>query len=118
MSWCLLPSVLRVICVWHCQDLPRQCTMRPIGVWAVRGFQGALDWIRTSDLPLRRRLLYPLSYEGGARVDPSGNRTRLPILAGGWHALLAGLDLSQYGRRTPAGCLELFLARSYGRFDG
>src|SRR5664279_4163285 len=29
--------------------------------------RSALDWIRTSDLPLRRRLLYPLSYEGGAR---------------------------------------------------
>ena len=26
---------------------------------------GAPEWIRTIDLPLRRRLLYPLSYEGG-----------------------------------------------------
>jgi hypothetical protein len=27
--------------------------------------RGALEQIRTADLPLRRRLLYPLSYEGG-----------------------------------------------------
>jgi hypothetical protein len=43
-------------------------------------------------------LLYPLSYEGGARLDPRRNRTRLPILAGGWSVLLAGL----YLRRTDA----------------
>jgi hypothetical protein len=36
-------------------------------------------------------LLYPLSYEGGARLDPRSSPTRLPILAGGWLALLAGL---------------------------
>ncbi len=38
-------------------------------------------------------MLYPLSYEGGARLDPRRNRTRLPILAGGWLVSLAGLLL-------------------------
>ena len=44
-------------------------------------------------------MLYPLSYEGGARLDPRRNRTQLPILAGGWLVLFAGLDLS--GTDTP-----------------
>jgi hypothetical protein len=35
-------------------------------------------------------LLYPLSYEGGARADPPGSPTRLPILAGGWLVALVG----------------------------
>ena len=39
-------------------------------------------------------MLYPLSYEGGARLDLRRNRTRLPILTGGWPVLLAGLDLN------------------------
>ncbi len=38
---------------------------------------GALDRIRTYDLPLRRRTLYPLSYEGAATVVAKGNEKEL-----------------------------------------
>ncbi len=36
---------------------------------------GALDRIRTYDLPLRRRTLYPLSYEGKERGERALKRT-------------------------------------------
>jgi hypothetical protein len=52
-------------------------------------------------------LLYPLSYEGGARLDPYSYRARLPILAGGRPVLLVGLDLrnmkAAIGRASAAG---------------
>jgi hypothetical protein len=38
---------------------------------AVSNPLSALGRIRTCDLPLRRRLLYPLSYEGGAFASSS-----------------------------------------------
>ena len=35
------------------------------------GVVGALTRIRTWDLPLRRRMLYPLSYQGDLKVAPN-----------------------------------------------
>jgi hypothetical protein len=55
--------------------------------WRGRQAEGALDLfgapgrIRTCDLPLRRRLLYPLSYEGGGN-ERKVKRTRPPELPG------------------------------------
>ena len=39
---------------------------------------GALGQIRTADTRFRRAVLYPLSYEGGARLEPSLSRSLQP----------------------------------------
>src|SRR5215211_3184399 len=64
---------------------------------------GAPGWIRTSDLPLRRRLLYPLSY--GRKLNVFNRLSPIPNVAAG----LAGdpllgtrcLFCPTRGRRVP-----------------
>src|SRR6185503_5545225 len=73
----------------------RRCTRstRPLS-------KSALGAIRTRDLPLRRRLLYPLSYEGGMGADrpPAGRGRELLHWAG-----------SACGQRTAYRLTPMFL---------
>lgn len=53
------------------------CPVRQMNLPNRAPSQSALDRIRTYDLPLRRRTLYPLSYEGVATGAAKGNEKEL-----------------------------------------
>src|SRR5579862_3933185 len=77
---------------------------------------GAPNTNRTCDLPLRRGLLYPLSYRGAARGiisrGPSGHSIRAPR-----NAIMSGFDPRRGGRVVDCGRLEICCTETYRGFE-